>query len=220
MVLSLFAVFCASKQQKTIGRLLQPSQLRTFIRLKKDVVLGDTIWPHQDPKQSIWTSRVSPNNAEDNDNVDVGYTYLPSPASCLLLSAPRLLLASSVISFLIALGIYLGVRYTKGISDGHSRSGLRDIFIVYCAGMLFSIFFYAQSSLVQWSQAITDEGDIVMLGLDRSRQAILGQLKMTNTGDFREWRQTHGSSPLLQSSVAPGKRSRDIEADPANPKAV
>ena len=202
LVTSLSSVFCASKQQKTIGRLLHASQLREFIGIKKDIVFGQTPPPKKLRQYLFLTSafpRFSARSTTDKSYEDVvrayaesgGYVDLPSPASCMLISAPRLLLAMSVVGFVAGVGVYLGSLTSPSLESVFGR----DVFVVYCVVTVLSCAFYIQSTLVQWSQAAEDEGDKIMADIVSRREALLKRLGYTTKGSTILRRRTTKEEP-------------------------
>ena len=61
---------------------------------------------------------------------DFGLEYAPSLASVLLLSSPRLLLASSVNSFIAGLNVYLVFVWKRQLDQSAGRNSSKDVFIV------------------------------------------------------------------------------------------
>ena len=149
--------------------------------IKKDIVLGTTPPPKKLRNYLFFKSAFPHSGREDDEDItDEGFIYLPSPASCLLVSAPRLLLASSVISFIAGIGVYLGSLSAATLEGG----GARNAFIVYCIVTFLSCIFYVQSTLVQWSQAVEDEGDQIVSDIIERRSRILKKFNCSGTRDF------------------------------------
>lgn len=196
LVFSLISVFTASKQQKITGRLLQPQSLRRYIRVRKDVVAGFTHTKKKKTNQS-WGAYIS-EEVTDDDPGELENSlcvYLPSPVSCLMFSAPRLLLAASVLSFIIGVGIYTGTLAFTDLGDSHTRH--KNVFIVYCVTAAFGFSLYIQSSLVQWSQKVSDEGDKIMEDLNKRRQHILNMLRLRSNTDYLQYQNTLSNYPAI-----------------------
>ncbi|KAK6496905.1 hypothetical protein TWF481_001886 [Arthrobotrys musiformis] len=60
---------------------------------------------------------------------------LPAPTSLLSLSAPSMLLSTSVFAFLAGIGVYLGFLYTKKLGLGSGVDDDRNVFFVYVIGL-------------------------------------------------------------------------------------
>jgi hypothetical protein len=73
---------------------------------------------------------------------------LPSAASVLTVSAPNMLLSSSLNSFLVGLGVYLGFTWTRSLDEVTGTRGSRAVFIFYVVGLAVCYGVYAASSTV------------------------------------------------------------------------
>jgi len=71
------------------------------------------------------------------DPKDIEKDITPAPVSIIALSAPFVLLSSSVYTFLAGIGVYLGFLYTKGLgnSDSAGMEDNRNIFFVFVAAI-------------------------------------------------------------------------------------
>ena len=74
------------------------------------------------------------------------YCFTPSVASVLTIAAPRVLLATSVLTLLTGLGTYLGFTWTRDLDSGASSSDSRNVFIMYVVGLgaCFGIYYLPQ----------------------------------------------------------------------------
>ncbi|KAJ5629981.1 hypothetical protein N7528_003638 [Penicillium herquei] len=115
LVASIISVYFASAQQKTLSRLLNPEDIRFWIRRKEPDL--------------------------DSNPVDLNFR-IPSAAAVLTVSAPNALLSLAVHSFLIGFGIYLGCVWINELEESSTKSGKRAIFITYIttASICYSLY--------------------------------------------------------------------------------
>jgi hypothetical protein len=142
---SLMAVYYASTQQRTLERLLEPKQVRNWIRGR---VFGPNIAcdpseynpkrPNLD-KDRIWTAEES----------IIQCCFKPGITSVLTVSAPQALLSLSLISLLTALGAYLGFIWTKDLDPNSSAANSRNVFIVYITSLFVCFLVYSISSFAR-----------------------------------------------------------------------
>lgn len=73
----------------------------------------------------------------------------PSVASVITISAPQMLLTSSLGMLLVALGIYLGFLWTRHLGENAGINDSRNVFITYITGLVVSALIYNISLLSQ-----------------------------------------------------------------------
>lgn len=222
---ALMAVYYATTQQRTVGRLLHASQIRLWIRggrqstqsrivpdirtiVQRMMIKIDPDWhiinfttdvmflglPIQDffitPLHKLLYDALRMPDPCEPQNFDPSHSRLPernklrgrlgwnaatikqdlatrcftpSASSVITLSAPQILLSMSLMSLIIALGIYLGFRWTLNIeSEGYQpgKNANRNIFIMYIVGLGTCIAVYSVSRLIQ-DQDIRSEPVII-----------------------------------------------------------
>ncbi|KAH8744283.1 hypothetical protein F5882DRAFT_455077 [Hyaloscypha sp. PMI_1271] len=84
------------------------------------------------------------------------YCFRPGIASVLSVSAPQALLSASLISLLIAFGIYLGFTWTRSLDTNASGSDSRNVFIFYITTLFICFLVYSLSSLAQNEDRISE----------------------------------------------------------------
>jgi len=72
----------------------------------------------------------------------------PSVASVITVSAPNMLLSFSLNSFLVGLGIYFGLTWTRSLDEEAGANASRAAFITYLVGLCVCYGIYALSSTV------------------------------------------------------------------------
>ena len=75
--------------------------------------------------------------------------FLPSIASVITISAPQMLLSSSLFALLIGFGIYIGFTWTKDLDIDAGRDDSRNVFITYATTLGVSLAVYSISMLIQ-----------------------------------------------------------------------
>jgi hypothetical protein len=138
LTLSLMAVYYASTQQRILGRLLDPKQIRNWIRgygVQHAVC---------DPEE--W----NPSSLSDKlkqDDILRRICFTPSVYAVLTISAPQVLLSAALLSLLIGFGIYLGFTWTRNLDTNAGHDDSRNVFIVYMTALGTSLFAYELVSL-------------------------------------------------------------------------
>jgi hypothetical protein len=79
----------------------------------------------------------------------IRHCFTPSVASVITISAPQMLLSGSLVMLLIALGIYLGFLWSRGLDQTAGINDSRNVFITYVVGLAVSGFVYSVSQLFQ-----------------------------------------------------------------------
>jgi len=122
------AVYYASDQYRILGRHLQGDDVRRWIRNYK---LGD---------KSHKTKRAKPLPRFPIE-------FLPSAPAVLTISAPNVLLSSSLNAFLLGLGVYLGQIWTRHLDESAGVTASRAVFITYAVSVAVCYGVYALSSV-------------------------------------------------------------------------
>ncbi|MCJ1428527.1 hypothetical protein MMC29_006437 [Sticta canariensis] len=131
LISALMAVYYTSTLHRTLGRLLLPGQVKGWIRgekLQKPDVTG-----------TIYEDLAS---LEEKD-------FLPCLNSVLTMSAPQLLLSSSLYSFLIGLGVYLSFISRRQLNPDSGFNDSENIFITYLISIATCQIIYTLSSVAQ-----------------------------------------------------------------------
>ncbi|KFY74581.1 hypothetical protein V499_05402 [Pseudogymnoascus sp. VKM F-103] len=79
----------------------------------------------------------------------ISQCFTPSAASVITVSAPQMLLTTSLCSLLIGFGIYFGFRWTKSLDQTAGLNDSRNVFITYITSLVISILVYSISQLFQ-----------------------------------------------------------------------
>ncbi len=77
------------------------------------------------------------------------HCFTPCVASVITISAPQMLLSSSLVMFLVALAIYFGFLWTRNLDQTSGPNDSRNIFITYVAGLAVAAIVYSVSQLFQ-----------------------------------------------------------------------
>lgn len=139
LVASVISVYHASARQKALSRLLNPEDIRIWIRRKE----------------------------ADTDPLQTHFGGFPSVAAVLTVSAPNALLSLAVHAFLVGLGIYLGFIWTKGLNLPSTVSDNRAVFITYIVSLFICYCIYAISNIAVSGQ--TDEQVLFRKLVDRAQ---------------------------------------------------
>lgn len=137
LIFSLMAVYYASTQQRVLGRLLDPKQIRNWIR-------GYGFVSHEVCDPDEW----DPNSRPLNITVEralLSSCFTPSVYAVLTISAPQVLLSAALFSFFIAIGTYLV--WSRNLDTNAGTNDSRNVFIVYMTALVISYLAYSLSSL-------------------------------------------------------------------------
>ena len=108
------AVYYTNVQHKVMGRLLRPRQIRAWIR-----------------GQPRLQTRVETLDREDWQRAYGLKDFLPRPTSVLTVSIPDLLLFTALNSFVVGLGVYLGLIWQDHLDTNANVSDSKHAFIAY-----------------------------------------------------------------------------------------
>ncbi|KAH6721666.1 hypothetical protein BKA61DRAFT_591128 [Leptodontidium sp. MPI-SDFR-AT-0119] len=152
IISSLIAVYYASTQQRVMGRLLQAKQVRGWIRGRVPAQRGDSLWQikrsHKfrgDPTDYITLASSAGNLSPDI----VEQCFTPSVASVITMSAPQILLSASLLSLLLALGMYFGFVWTRHLDVDAGKDGGGNVLIFYLITLTLCFAVYSVSRLIQ-----------------------------------------------------------------------
>jgi hypothetical protein len=127
------AVYYSTSQYRILGRCLRAEQVKAWIR-------------------STGTLH------HRNINLQHGnHPGMPSAAAVLNMSAPSILLSSSLNAFLIGLGVYLGFVWTRNLDKLAGVRGSRAVFVTYIVGLIVCYCVYALSRAVVADQSYISE---------------------------------------------------------------
>ena len=155
------AVYYTGTQQRIMGRLLYPQQVRAWIRGKgglyqpfdPDAYLSDPDY------RSRWgLTRWMLNKLTEPGNSTImrsaySRSFSPSPASVITISAPQLLLSASLNSFLVGLGVYQGFVWHRNLDPNAGPNDSRNVFIIYIVSVGLCYVVYSLSTAVQDEQS-------------------------------------------------------------------
>lgn len=142
------AVYYAVTQQRVMGRLSQSPQIRTWIR-GGGTDPGRPHEYHLDPQ----------NPAPTLHNMSVRF-FCPSIAAVMTISAPQVLLSSSLLSLLVGIGLYFGFTWTRGLDEDAGEGDSRNVMVVYLVSIGVCSAVYSISHLLQ-DENTEQERDIV-----------------------------------------------------------
>ncbi|USP75264.1 hypothetical protein yc1106_02538 [Curvularia clavata] len=149
LVSSLIAVYYATKQYCHLGRCLNAEDVRTWIR-------GKNIANARNRSRMALHLDLSTNAA-----TQMSHENFLSSASVLTVSAPNILLDSSINSFLVGLGIYFGFVWTRNLDEVAGTKSSEAVFITYIVGLMVCYLVFALSSIVVADKSYVSEEDLV-----------------------------------------------------------
>lgn len=91
-------------------------------------------------------------NQRDRRNLKraiINQCFTPSASSVITVSAPQMLLSTSLCSLLIGFGVYLGFLWTRSLDQTGGVNDSRNVFITYITGLIVSGLVYSISQLFQ-----------------------------------------------------------------------
>ncbi|KAF7935542.1 hypothetical protein BELL_0096g00090 [Botrytis elliptica] len=140
LTFALVSVYYSVTQQRILGQLIKPKDVRHWIRGRKqrsNPILSTAVWSKLDPCEP---DDYSPDGLDISDlkRDFERQCFLPSPLSVITLSAPQMLLSGSLSLLLIDLGIYLGKFWIRELDSTEPATDSRNVFILYFTGLYFS----------------------------------------------------------------------------------
>jgi hypothetical protein len=118
---------------------------------------------------------------------------MPSVASVLTIAAPNILLSSSLLSFLVGLGVYLGYIWTRDLDEDARAGDSKAVFITYAVGLGVCYFAYELSNAVVADQSYVSEWEIL-----RDIAALLPTTE--KEPETKESCKDNGKRPMLASA--------------------
>ncbi|KAJ6789993.1 hypothetical protein PWT90_07583 [Aphanocladium album] len=153
---SLMAVYYATTQQRVMGRLHRPEQIRGWIRGRLPLSQeqqrplrhrrgGGGVRMQGDPQHYESTTL---------DPVQLAWElaqkcFCPSVTSVLTVSAPQVLLSSSLLALLLGVGVYFGFVWTRGLDGDAGKGDSRNVMIVYLVSIVVCFVVYSVSQFLQ-----------------------------------------------------------------------
>jgi hypothetical protein len=154
------AVYYATTQQRTMGRLLQPAQVRGWIRGQLPPQRLNSMWKFK-PANRL---RSDPEHYRSLDSNSTSITddlmklcFTPSAASVVTMSAPQILLSASLFTLILGIGVYFGFIWTRHIDIYAQDSGGRNVMATFLASTIFCFMVYSLSRLIQDNDTSTEK---------------------------------------------------------------
>jgi hypothetical protein len=210
MVTALLAVYFSNNQAWTISQLSSEQKLRAWI---KDI----------DPEDDYEATLQTNFRGKCVDDLSVLLDNLtPAPSSTITISAPSLLLSSSLLLLLSGMGVFLAFVWTRMTDTDAGTSSSRDVFITYIVTLGASLGTIAFFSLGRVAVPVRQSIVINMrrVGINAQKNSsgkcgggkeILAHRRLPSTDDIREIGDPHaadleikdddGYTPLLLAAV-------------------
>lgn len=129
--------FCKRIGVSESTRLFRLSQLSTLSNLPNG--------GHGDPADFKPTS----SDLESMENEIIIQCFTPSVASVITISAPQVLLATSLLSLLVGLGMYFAYLWTRNLDAGAGEHHSRNVMAFYLAALVACVGVYSISRFIQ-----------------------------------------------------------------------
>ncbi|KAF3928140.1 hypothetical protein AA313_de0204550 [Arthrobotrys entomopaga] len=236
LVSSLMSVYFASTQSRNVGRLFTGPQIRSWIRggwipvdlyhlkvrtaVDPDDIDIDAIFPDLakaiKPVTKSHTAHLVTNKWPRRDKDTNWALITPAATSVLALSAPFMLLSTSLYTFLAGIGIYLGFLYTKRLDTDSGAYDDRNILIVYliaigiCSGAYLIATRVTDEPLKSMMDEFYEHGHRCSLKLEATRIEIFARREFRNARRGRDEETTF--DPSVTSRLG-GQESRDSGAE-------
>lgn len=149
LVTSLMAVYYATTLHRIMGRQLEPSYVRAWIRGFRrpyGAMTDRKADPHRLEFES-WNSTL------DLVGALIDRSFRPAYASVITLSAPQVLLSTSLFGLLLGIGVYLGFMWTQHVDEVFGGLDSRNIWIVYLVTAVVCVIVYSTSRLITDDEA-------------------------------------------------------------------
>jgi Na+-transporting NADH:ubiquinone oxidoreductase subunit NqrE len=187
LVSAIMAVYYASRQFRRLGRHMNGNDIKAWIMNKVRIEEGSKLYGE----------------------------HLPSPAAVLTISAPNMLLAASLNSLLIGLGIYLAYVWTRNLDTAAGADASRAVFITYVVSLSICYGIYQLSGIVVAQQSYPGFRDMLSMWTIARPSRQPGQVNENDPSDeaniSMQSLDQHGEAgrsqktpPTASSSVAQG----------------
>ena len=205
MVTALLAVYFSNDQAWAISHLSSEKRLRAWIM---DV----------DPTDNYEEALLQrPKHQSEDSRSVILNTITPAPSSVITISAPSLLLSSSLLLLLSGMGVFLAFIWTRGIDQDAGTSSSRDVFIVYIVTLGVSLstvgFFSLGRVAVPIRQTIIKS--LIGLSVGARREGLTNRVDKKEVLLYRQLQSMYDTRELMES---PGARTKPNV--PAPPSAV
>lgn len=160
-------MYYASTQQRVIGRLLQAEQVRGWIRGLLPAQRGKSLWQlkrsHKFRGDPIDLITLASSDGEHlTPKIIMEQCFTPSISSVITISAPQILLSTSLLSLLLGLGMYFGFVWTRRLDVDAGIDGSKNVLIFYVTALSVCFGIYSVSRLIQDDEDRTER--MILLG--------------------------------------------------------
>jgi hypothetical protein len=186
------AVYYSTSQYRILGRCLRAEQVKGWIR-------STGALHHR------------------NINLQHGnHPGMPSAAAVLNMSAPSILLSSSLNAFLIGLGVYLGFVWTRNLDEFAGVRGSRAVFVTYIVGLIVCYCVYTLSRAVVADQSYISEREWLQkyVGVAPHPSALLAYVE-----GLIAFSRLFNGEPAIEINAAGTSGDPDVERTPS-PNAI
>lgn len=140
---SLMAVYCANNLSWKTGYLVLGGKLRAWMSGHR----GDPRWRYR----RAYGSASEDENKERREQLLSSLT--PSPASTLTVSAPAILLSSSLLFLFVGFGVFFGFMWERALDVAAGPDDSRDVFVVYMVSLGVCGLLFASSTTASQDRA-------------------------------------------------------------------
>jgi hypothetical protein len=187
LVSAIMAVYYASHQFRSLGRHMNGNDMKAWIMNQERFEEGSNLYGEN----------------------------LPSPAAVLTISAPNMLLAASLNSLLVGLGIYLAYVWTRNLDTAAGPDASRAVFITYVVSLSICYGIYQISGIVVAQQSYPGFRDMLSMRNTARAPHQPGQVNENDPSDeanismrsldqYGEAGRSQRAPPTTSSSVAQG----------------
>ena len=207
-------VYYACGQQRIMGRLLYPQQIRAWIR----AFPFSDFFSHKklDEVSEIEVLAKSLGKSyRGNSQREIDWQhfrpFLPGVASIIIVSAPELLLSASLNSFLVGLGVYLGFIWARNLDLLAGANDSRDVFIVYIVSIALCYIVYSLASSVQNDQEVTAPRLVVLESLERFKKQVYSKFqRMDENVQQERFEEQNNASAAEKGEIPPDPKASSM----------
>lgn len=152
VISSLIAVYYATTQQRTMGRLLQPTQVRGWIRGQirpQKLTSMRRSKPIKFPRSDPEDYRPLQLDSASTSLEAMKSCFTPSVASVVTMSAPQILLSTSLLTLIVGIGIYFGFVWTRHVDSYSNEGDSRKVMVMFLTATILCFMVYLISGLIQ-----------------------------------------------------------------------
>lgn len=188
MVTALLAVYFSNDQAWTISHLSSEKRLRAWIM---------DVDPEDDYEETLRQRLMNPSG---ESSAVILNSIAPAPSSAITISAPSLLLSSSLLLLLSGMGVFLAFIWKWEVDKDAGTPSSRDVFIVYIVTLGVSLATFGFFSLGRVAVPIRETilKSLIGLQVDARRKGLTNSVDRKEVFLYRQLQSAYDTRELME----------------------